>query len=84
MADPKLSSPFAPFRRPQAVARTTRAYQKLFFYIQFDTYGAYLSVCDKGGKEVDTSHHHYSGPERQLLQALRRRLHWLVLRQEAK
>lgn len=70
MADPKLSSPFAPFRRPQAVARTTRAYQKLFFYIQFDTYGAYLSVCDKGGKEVDTSHHHYSGPERQLLQAL--------------
>ncbi|MFZ4560485.1 MAG: DEAD/DEAH box helicase [Saprospiraceae bacterium] len=70
MSEHPFSKSFSPFRRAQMPPRDTRAFKELFFYIQFDTFGAYLQVCDKKGQEVETSYLHYSGPVRSVLHAL--------------
>jgi len=70
MADHPFSNPFAPFRRAQVQVRDTRAYKEVYFRIIFDNFGAYILVCDKKGKEIETSYVHYSGPVRNVLYAL--------------
>ena len=70
MADHPFSNPFAPFRRTQVQVRDTRAYKEVYFRIIFDNFGAYIVVCDKKGKEIETSYVHYSGPVRNVLYAL--------------
>lgn len=70
MAEHPLFSSFAPFRRAQPLTRDTRIFKELYFRICFDTFGAYLKVCDKKGKEIETSYLHYNGPVRNVLHAL--------------
>lgn len=70
MAEQPFSNSFIPFRRVQPLVRDTRFFKELVFRICFDDFGAYLKVCDKKGKEIETSYLHYSGPVRNVLHAL--------------
>ena len=70
MSDHPFSNSFSPFRRTQPLVRDIRSFKEVFFRICFDDFGAYLKVCDRKGKEIETSYLHYSGPVRNVLHAL--------------
>ena len=70
MSEHPFSKSFIPFRKVSFPSRDTRAFKELFFRIHFDTFGAYVQVCDKKGQEVETSYLHYGGPVRNVLHAL--------------
>ncbi|MEY4135212.1 MAG: hypothetical protein RL386_1562 [Bacteroidota bacterium] len=70
MPEYPYSNPFSPFRRTQPLVRDIRSFKEVYFRICFDDFGAYLLVCDKKGKEIETSYVHYSGAVRNVLHAL--------------
>lgn len=44
--------------------------EKVFFKIDFDGFGAFLTVVDEKGKEVEVSYLHYGGVDRQILKLI--------------
>ncbi|MBX2926989.1 MAG: DEAD/DEAH box helicase [Saprospiraceae bacterium] len=61
---------FDRFRRVSFQQKSPRSFAEVFFQISFDEFGAYLSVTDVKGKEVETSYLNYGGAARNVLRVL--------------
>jgi len=65
-----FNSIFEHFRRQKSSDNKAKTHPKIYFQINFDDYGAYLSVVDGKGKKVEVSYLGYSGVTRNLLRSI--------------
>jgi SNF2 family DNA or RNA helicase len=61
---------FEQFKRNNFQQRSNKVFENVFFQINFDAYGAFLSVTDGKGKPVETNYLHYGGATRNVLKTL--------------
>lgn len=61
---------FEHFRRQKSPETKGRTHPKICFQIAFDEYGAYLSVVDAKGKQIEANYLGYSGATRNLLRSI--------------
>ena len=64
------STIFEHFRRQKSPETKARTHPKIFFQIDFDDYGAFLSIVDGKGKEIEVNYLGYSGVIRNLLRSI--------------
>ncbi len=64
------NSVFEHFRRQKSGDTKAKTHPKIYFQINFDDYGAYLSIVDSKGKNIDVSYLGYSGAIRNLLKSI--------------
>jgi len=64
------NSIFEHFRRQKSGDSKAKTHPKIYFQINFDDYGAYLSIVDKKGKNIEVSYLGYSGVTRNLLRSI--------------
>ncbi len=65
-----MSDIFDRLKRQTFQQKTLRAYEEVFFQINFDDYGASLAVVNRKGKPAETSYLNYGGAIRHVLRAL--------------
>ncbi len=66
-----MSGDFFDFFKRQSLQKVaTRAYEEVFFQIDFDAYGAFIEVTDEHGKPAETSYLNYAGAIRNVLRTL--------------
>lgn len=61
---------FEHFRRQKSFDSKARTHPKVYFQINFDDYGAYLSVVNDKGKPIEANYLGYSGATRNLLRSI--------------
>jgi len=64
------NSIFEHFRRQKSGDSKAKTHPKIYFQINFDDYGAYLSIIDGKGKNIEVSYLGYSGVIRNLLRSI--------------
>lgn len=66
-----MADQFLDFFKKQPVRKgATKAYEEIFFQIDFDDFGAFLEVTDERGKPAATSYLNYAGATRNVLKTL--------------
>ena len=66
----ETNSIFEHFRRQKSGDSKAKTHPKVYFQIDFDDYGAYLSVVDGKGKQIEVNYLGYSGVIRNLLRSI--------------
>ncbi|MFH1859719.1 MAG: DEAD/DEAH box helicase [bacterium] len=61
---------FESLKRKKSIIKKTEIASAIFFQLNRDEKGAYITVVDKNGKESKASYEHYSGHIRELLKAI--------------
>ena len=61
---------FENFRRSKSFDSKARLHPKIYFLIDFDDFGAFLSVVDAKGKKIETDYLAYGGATRNVLRSI--------------
>ncbi len=64
------NSIFEHFRRQKSSDSKAKTHPKIYFQINFDDYGAYISIVDSKGKNIEVNYLGYSGVVRNLLKSI--------------
>lgn len=61
---------FEHFKRKTTLSSKTKTHPKIFFQIDFDKHGAFISVVNSKGKEIEANYLSYSGTTRNILRSI--------------